>query len=192
MRRSFAVLLATLLAAACGGSGTGQVKVSLTSTPDEVSGVDQVNVTFDEIRAHVARADDSAPDAGDAEGSGWMVLCSDEKTMDLLSLPQGVFTPLCSRVVADGGTEELAVEVPAGRISQVRLHMVRAELVLNDGTTANVTVPSGTTSGLKINVQESVPQGGTLQIKLEFDAAQSIHRTGEGEYVMEPVIRVVR
>jgi len=47
------------------------------------------------------------------------------------------------------------------------------------------------TSGLKIDVNQTVPQSGVLEIKLDFDAAQSIHKTGNGKYLMQPVIRVV-
>ena len=206
MRTSLVVLLFSVLAVSCGGSNTGmgmgmgQLKVSLTDAPSDLANVSQVNVTFDEIRVHddasKSSPDGGAPDAGASEdgsnGSGWIVLCTDTKTIDLISLTGGRFTPLCSQAAADGGIEEVPVVVPAGNISQVRLHLVRAQLVFNDGTpSTDVTVPSGTTSGLKIDVNQPVPQGGVLEIKLDFDAAQSIHKTGNGKYMMQPVIRVV-
>ncbi|HEX9605229.1 MAG TPA: DUF4382 domain-containing protein [Myxococcales bacterium] len=200
MRTSSTILFASLLAAACGGSSTGQLKISLTDAPSDLANVSQVNVTFDEIRVHddasTSLPGAGAPDAGAAgdgsDGSGWIVLCTDTKTIDLLSLTGGRFAPLCSRTAADGGIEELPIEVPAGNISQVRLHLLNAQLVFNDGTpTADVKVPSGSTSGLKIDVNQSVPKGGTLEIKLDFDAAQSIHKLGNGTYLMQPVIRVL-
>ena len=40
-------------------------------------------------------------------------------------------------------------------------------------------------------MNQTVPLGGALEIKLGFDAAQSIHKTGNGKYLMQPVIRVV-
>jgi len=74
----------------------------------------------------------------------------------------------------------------------VRLHVVRAQLVFNDGTpSTDLKVPSGSTSGLKIDVNQTVPKGGTLDIKLDFDAAQSIHKLGNGKFLMQPVIRVL-
>jgi len=200
VRTSLVVLLFSVLAAACSGSGSGQVKISLTDAPSDLANVSQVNVTFDEIRVHDEASsslpDGGAADAGAAEdgsnGNGWIVVCTDTETIDLLSLTGGRFTPLCSRPLADGGTENVAVEVPAGNISQVRLHLTSAGLVFNDGTPdAGVTIPSGSTSGLKIDVNQTVPQGGVLEIKLDFDAAQSIHRTGNGKYLMQPVIRVL-
>jgi Domain of unknown function (DUF4382) len=195
MRTSLIVLFASVLAAACGGSGTGQLKISLTDAPSDLANVSQVNVTFDEIRVH-DDASASLPDAGAAEdgsnGNGWIVLCTETKTVDLLSLTGGRFTPLCSQRSADGGTEELPIEVPAGNISQVRLHLVRAQLVFNDGTpSTDLKVPSGSTSGLKIDVNQTVPKGGTLDIGLDFDAAQSIHKLGNGKFLMQPVIRVL-
>jgi hypothetical protein len=200
VRTSLVVLLFSVLATACSGSGTGQLKISLTDAPSDLANVSQVNVTFDEIRVH-DEASSSLPDGGAADagaagdgsnGSGWIVLCTDTETIDLLSLTGGRFTPLCPRLLADGGTENVAVEVPAGNISQVRLHLTSAGLVFNDGTPdAGVTVPSGSTSGLKIDVNQTVPQSGVLEIKLDFDAAQSIHKTGNGKYIMQPVIRVL-
>ena len=94
------------------------------------------------------------------------------------------------RLLEDRGAHE--VEVPAGNVSQVRLHLTRAQLVFNDGTPpTDLAVPSGSTSGLKILVNRSVPAGGPLEIKLDFDAAQSIDREGNGTYRMQPVIRVL-
>jgi Domain of unknown function (DUF4382) len=201
MRTFSIVLSAFLLAAACGaGSGTGLLKISLTDAPSDLANVSQVNVTFDEIRVHddaaASHPDAGAPDAGAAEdgsdGNGWIVLCTETKTVDLLSLTGGRFAPLCSQRGADGGTQELPIEVPAGNISQVRLHLVRAQLVFNDGTpSTDVKVPSGSTSGLKIDVNQMVPKGGTLDIKLDFDAAESIHKLGNGKFLMQPVIRVL-
>ncbi|TMA71667.1 MAG: DUF4382 domain-containing protein [Deltaproteobacteria bacterium] len=202
VRTSLVVLLFSVLAVSCGGSskGMGQLKISLTDAPSDLANVSQVNVTFDEIRVHddasTSFPDGGAPDAGASEdgsnASGWIVLCTDTQTIDLLSLTGGRFTPLCSRLAADGGVEEMPVDVPAGNISQVRLHLVGAQLVFNDATpSTDVTVPSGTTSGLKVDVNQTVPQGGVLEIKLDFDAAQSIHKTGNGKYLMQPVIRVV-
>ena|SRR3989475_2622449 len=202
VRTSVAVLLCSVLGGSCGGSsaGMGQLKISLTDAPSDLSNVSQVNVTFDEIRVHddasTSSPDGGAPDAGASEdgsnGSGWIALCSDTQTIDLLALTGGRFTPLCSRPAADGGVETAPVDVPAGNISQVRLHLVGAQLVFNDATpSADLKVPSGTTSGLKIDVNQTVPQGGVLEIKLDFDAAQSIHKTGNGKYIMQPVIRVL-
>jgi hypothetical protein len=183
-------------AVACGGSN-GTIKVSLTDAPSDLANVSQVNVTIDEVRVHdeaASSAADGGPDAASdgVDGRGWIVLCSDQRTYDLLALTNNRFVPLCTQTVADGGSEAAAISVPAGRISQVRLHVVSAQLVFNDGTApVSLTVPSGPTSGLKIDVGQDVPAGGNLDLKIDFDAAASITRQGTGTYTLHPVLRVV-
>jgi hypothetical protein len=187
---------ACCLAAACGGSN-GTIKVSLTDAPSDLANVSQVNITVDEVRVHdeaASSAADGGPDAaGDGvDGRGWIVLCSEQRTYDLLGLTNNRFAPLCTQALADGGSDAASISVPAGRISQVRLHVVSAQLVFSDGTApVSLAVPSGATSGLKIDVGQDVPAGGTLDLKLDFDAAASITRQGTGTYTLHPVLRVV-
>ncbi len=180
----------------CGG-GTGQIKMSMTDAPADLVNVSQVNITIDEIRVHddaSARVPDGGPGAAidGVDGAGWIVLCTDVQTIDLMQLTNGRFTPLCAQPVADGGVESRPIDVPAGHISQLRLHLVSASLVFNDGTpTATLTIPSGSTSGLKINVDRTVPGGGVLELKLDFNAASSITRLGTGTYRLSPVLTVL-
>ena len=195
MRRFFLLCLASC-AVACGG-GSGQIRLSLTDTPADLVNVSQVNITLDEIRVH-DDASSSVPDGGPnaaqdgVNGQGWIVLCTDTQTVDLMQLTNGRFTPMCARPAADGGMESRPIDVPAGRISQLRLHLVSAQLVFNDGTPpASLTVPSGSTSGLKINVDRDVPSGGVLDLKLDFNAASSINKQVNGTYTLTPVLSVL-
>lgn len=196
MRLSLFPVLA--LAAAC-GSSNGTIKVSITDAPTDLTNVSQVLITYDELRIHDEASDSEPADAGTADaaadgvdGKGWMVLCSETNQFDLLGLTGGVFAPVCTQKLADGGTGEAEISVPAGRISQLRLHVTSAKLVFNDGSPeVSLTVPSGPQSGLKINVDRDVPAGGTLEVKLDFNAASSITRTGSGAYVFKPVLSVL-
>lgn len=193
-----AITLACTIALACGSSGgNGQVKLSMTDAPSDLTNVSHVNVTYDELRVHddaaSGKPDGGAAAAGDGtDGPGWIILCSETKTVDLLALTSGRFAPLCAQPAADGGIEEAAITVPAGNISQLRLHVTAAQLVFNDGTApASLTVPSGATSGLKIDVNRTVPSGATLEIKLDFNAASSISKLGNGTYKLQPVLTVL-
>jgi hypothetical protein len=192
----FVLLSLAAGAVGCGGS-SGQIKLSLTDAPADLVNVSQVNITLDEIRVH-DDASSSVPDGGPnaaqdgVDGQGWIVLCTDTQTVDLMQLTNGRFTPLCTQAVADGGMESRPIDVPAGRISQLRLHLVSAQLVFNDGTPpASLTVPSGSTSGLKINVDRDVPKGGVLDLKLDFNAASSINKQPDGTYRLTPVLSVL-
>jgi hypothetical protein len=83
-------------------------------------------------------------------------------------------------------------DIPAGTIQQVRL-------VLNDsgnqviigGISYDLTTPSGQTSGVKLNVHDNLTAGIAYTMLLDFDAAQSIVLTGNGKYILKPVIRAI-
>jgi len=83
-------------------------------------------------------------------------------------------------------------DIPAGTIQQVRL-------VLNDsgnrviigGISYDLTTPSGQTSGVKLNVHDNLTAGIAYTMLLDFDAARSIVLTGNGKYILKPVIRAI-
>lgn len=85
-----------------------------------------------------------------------------------------------------------AKDIPAGTIQQVRL-------VLNDsgnrvvvaGVSHDLTTPSGQTSGVKLNVHDQLTAGIAYTMRLDFDAAQSVVLTGNGKYILKPVIRAI-
>jgi hypothetical protein len=85
-----------------------------------------------------------------------------------------------------------AQDIPAGAIEQVRLVLNDSgnQVVIN-GTSYNLTTPSGQTSGVKLNVHDNLVAGVDYTLRLDFDAAQSIVLTGNGKYLLKPVIRTI-
>jgi hypothetical protein len=80
--------------------------------------------------------------------------------------------------------------VPAGHLNQVRLILGPNNSITDmDGHTFLLTIPSGQESGLKINVNEQIVPGQDFTFYLDFDAGQSVHTTGTGEYMLHPVLR---
>ncbi|MGY3054136.1 hypothetical protein ACVWYG_002339 [Pedobacter sp. UYEF25] len=83
-------------------------------------------------------------------------------------------------------------EMPIGEISEIRL-------VLNDsgntivvgGVSQTLTTPSGQSSGwkIKLNANPTLVPGVTYSLLLDFDAAKSIVSTGNGKYLLKPVVR---
>lgn len=82
------------------------------------------------------------------------------------------------------------IELPAGRVSQIRLILGDDNSVVIDGETHPLSTPSAHTSGLKLNVHHELVAGQSYSIWLDFDAGQSIVETGSGSYILKPVIRV--
>jgi hypothetical protein len=171
--------LALALAAGCGNDGPsspgfGTMRVQMTDAPGSF---DEVNLVVTEVsvRREFAVSDsDSVDDAGD-----WIVLSDGPHTYDLMDLQNGVFTTIG---VAD---------LPAGAYSQIRMKLGTGSTVVVDGVSHPLVVPSGAQSGLKLIGDFDVAAGGTTDIGLDFDAGRSVHQTGNGTWMLKPVVRVM-
>lgn len=182
------LILASALATslACGSdtgpSGqTGTMTVMMKDSP--YTDAKAVLVTFSEVSAH--RSDQ--PDNGwtkvpFADGGG-------TRTCDLkkLQTSQDIL-----------GTGPLTV----GHYTQVRLMVASAALYFDNAATgaacaASITAPAGRSAPLeipsgevKLNREFDVA-GSTTTMLLDFDGDRSVHETGNGRFMMSPVIGVV-
>jgi len=84
-----------------------------------------------------------------------------------------------------------SADVPAGRVSQIRLILGTNNYVVIGGVRYDLTTPSAQQSGLKLNVHTDLSPGIDYSLLLDFDAGRSIVTTGSGSYILKPVIRVV-
>lgn len=149
----------------CGGgggaSGTGTLSLNLADAPDPSTTA--VNVTIDRVEANVDGV--------------WQQINSSTPAFsgDLLTLAKTT-TPLGS------------TSLPTGHYTQVRLFVSSA--TLTDGTgTHDVTIPSGSQTGLKVLVNYDINAGDVTNVLLDFDVNHSINKTGGGTYILKPVIR---
>ena len=181
-------LLATFAAVGCGGSPTspsssgGSLRVMLTDSP--FTDAKSLLVTFSDVSVHRSdQADDS-----------WTKLpfsnSASSRTCDLkkLQTAQDVL-----------GTGSLT----SGHYTQIRLTVSSARLFFENaasgnacdttiaapaGRSADVTIPSGE---VKLNREFDVSSSGATTITLDFDGDRSIRETGNGQFMMSPVITVV-
>lgn len=77
------------------------------------------------------------------------------------------------------------------QITEVRLILGENNTVVVDNATYELKIPSGSQSGLKIKVCLDLTDMPEYDLLLDFDAAASVHATGNGKYIMKPVIRVM-
>lgn len=147
-------------------AGKGTLVVRMTDSP---ALYDSVIIKVDSVRVHLSNADTLQ--------SGWYTLNRMPAVYDLLQLVNGADTVI--------GTAKL----PAGTYSQIRLHLGAGCYVVVGGVVHPLTVPSGSQSGLKLNVHATIEPNFTYTLILDFDAARSIIRTGSGNYQLRPVIR---
>lgn len=80
--------------------------------------------------------------------------------------------------------------IPSGRLSQVRLILGDNNTVVIDGQTFELKTPSAQQSGLKFNIHEDFTGGVAYEYIIDFDAARSIVQTGNGMFILKPVIKV--
>jgi hypothetical protein len=144
-----------------------RIEVWLTDAPGDY---EEVNVEIEGVEIHASENDN---------GNGWKSLDVDDHVINLLDLTNGKDTLLGS------------TEIPAGKISQIRLKLGDNNTVKIDGKTYNLTIPSGSQSGLKLQVHETFVEGVTYKILLDFDVARSIVLTGSNQYKLKPVIRTI-
>ena len=161
--------LISLFASSCtddnGGNQQAHLVVRLTDAPGDYQ---EVNIDIQDVQVN----------AGDDDG-GWKSLDIREGTYDLLKLTNGLDTLL-------GETD-----LPAGRISQIRLILGSNNTVRVDDRTENLATPSAQQSGLKVQVHADLKEGMVYEVLLDFDAARSIVATGNGAFKLKPVIRAI-
>jgi len=149
-------------------SGSSSLQIYLTDSPGDYQAV------WIDIQKVMVKSSD------DTSSNGWDTIpLLNPGKYNLLDLRNGKDTLL-------GG-----VDLPAGKISQIRLILGNSnELVLNDGTTVDLKTPSGQESGIKLNVDADLMAGIPYALVLDFDAARSIVKAGNsGQYILKPVIR---
>jgi hypothetical protein len=161
------VSLIALLASCESDDKNARIEVWLTDAPGDYQ---EVNVEVEGVEIHASESDN---------GNGWQALNVDDQVINLLDLTNGKDTLLG------------ATEIPAGKISQIRLKLGDNNTVKIDGKTYNLNIPSGSQSGLKLQVHETFVEGVTYKILLDFDVARSIVLTGAGQYKLKPVIRTI-
>jgi hypothetical protein len=162
------VVIATISLINCSSDEkTAKIEVWLTDAPADY---DEVRVDIKEIAVH-------SEDNGDE--NGWKKLEINSGVYDLLELTNGLDTLLGE------------LEVPAGKISQIRL-------ILGDDNSLKIgedvhplITPSAQQSGIKIQVHQTLVAGITYKILLDFDAARSIVKRGNGTYSLKPVINSI-
>jgi hypothetical protein len=147
----------------------GYMQLEMTDTPG-----DYAHVYIDIVDVQVHQSDD--------ENSGWVSLNTRDTIYDLLMLQNDITTILADSTL-----------LPTGKLTQLRLILGnRNSVVLNDSSVYPLTIPSGSQTGLKINLNATIAHNQTTRVLIDFNADQSIHMEGNGSYKLSPVIKVKR
>lgn len=168
--KKLTIIVASLIAASfvlmrCGeDEKTARLEVWLTDSPGDFQ---EVNIDIQGVE--INSTDDDA---------GWQTVPIDAGVYDLLKLTDGLDTLLGS------------IELPAGRVSQIRLKLGSDNTVKMDDTLLPLVTPSAQQSGLKLNVNTTLEAGVVYKMLLDFDAARSVV-VNPNQKILKPVIRTI-
>lgn len=148
-------------------SSQGKLSVYLTDDPSPYKAV---NIDIQQVK--VKFSDDSS------SNDGWIDLpLFKPGVYNLLNFSNGKDTLLSS------------TSLSAGTIKQIRLILGPNNTVVNGNTTYTLETPSAQQSGLKLNMNADIQPGIDYKLWLDFDASRSVVTTGNGKYILKPVIR---
>lgn len=159
----FAIFVLSALVIACKKeSGTSTVRIRLTDAP---ASWEEVNIDLKEVKVNFSN-----------DTAGWISLDTKDSIYNLLDLQNGLDT-----LIAQG-------TVPTNTLHEVRLVLGDQNTIKTNGQVYPLTIPSGSTSGLKIKVHKKL--NATFEtIVIDFDAGASVTEEQEG-YKLRPVITV--
>lgn len=140
------------------------LRVRLTDNPILA---EEVNVDIQQVR--VKFREDSI--------NGWADLNTHAGVYNLLGLQNGVDTLLAV------GT------IPSDVVKEIRFVLGSNNTIKVNGIVYPLTIPSGAESGLKLKVNKKL-NGSLDSLLIDFDAALSIHQTGNGAYQLKPVLKI--
>ena len=157
--------LSIIVFAACkkDSGSTTDLRIHMTDAPFNASAV---NVDIQQVRVNFH--DDS---------TGWVDLATHAGIYNLLDYQNGLDT-----VIAQS-------PVPTSTLKEIRFVLGSQNSIVIDSVEYPMNVPSGSASGLKIKLNKRL-NAGLDSLVVDFDAALSVHVTGEGTYQLRPVIKL--
>lgn len=160
--------------------GTGTMSLKLTDAP--IDGASKVVVQFSEVQLRGADSSQNLNFTFDPPKSIDLLTLQGTATEDLLvdkQVPAGVYDEIRLIINAEVGTEDTYIVLEEGGLQQ------------------DMTVPSGSQSGLKVKGPLTVTANATASFTIDFDVRKSIVKSGNVnsangvKYHLKPVLRIV-
>lgn len=173
MKRMLILLALAALIVGCGDDnpadttepGYGRLTIEMFDAPPP-DGIEQILLAVTEIR--VNRDDES-----------WETVREADTVIDVLELTNGNTVMLVDDSLLEG------------HYNQIRLLLADSCKIVVDSVMHDLTVPSGTTSGFKINMDFDISEGELIEIYLDFDAAKSVV-VANGSFKLKPTVHACK
>lgn len=149
----------------CVSTEKGTLSLKITDAPGELN-ISKALVTISYVEVHIAAG-------GNNSSAEWVNVVNESQQFDLIQL---------ENVTDILGNASLNI----GVYTQIRLHIDEA-LVTIDGVEYDLEIPSET---IKLVHQFIIESQETTTLILDFDIKESVHKTGNNRYILQPTIRV--
>jgi hypothetical protein len=150
----------------CLQTRTGQLVLKITDDPG--LNITKAVINISQVMVHRSAAVNNTT-------AGWEMIVNNSQTFDLISL---------LNVTEFFGSATLS----AGMYTQIRLTVESCVITVN-GTEYDCTVPSG---AIKLNTPFTLMPDQTITLTMDFDVQGSVHETGNGKYMFNPVIKIIQ
>lgn len=142
---------------------TGRLALQVTDKPFPVDFIAEALVTITRVEVRPASEDEN-------DEGGFLVVFEEERTLNLLDLRNGRV-----ELLADA-------ELPVGKYDQMRLVVTEGQITLNndDATQFKLKVPSGESSGIKLNFEFEIVEGQELALLLDIDVSRAFSAIPSG------------
>ena len=145
----------------------GTLTLKITDAPGNFN-ISEALVTISYVEVHIAAGGNNSSSAE------WVTVVNESQQFDLILLEN--VTDILATTTLD-----------VGIYTQIRLHISEA-LVTIDGVQYDLEIPSET---VKLVNQFIIQAEETTTLILDFDIQESIHKTGNDEYILQPTIKVI-
>ena len=144
-------------------------------------GIYEINLSVTDNTSTLAW-DTTTATIGDSEQdsfSGWFTIINDSQVFDLILLQN----------VSDVLGEQNLTE---GKYTQIRLTIESADITINKSGTLekhSLKIPSG---NIKLTKAFWIYENKTTVLTLDFDINESVHQTGNNQFIMRPTIKIIQ
>lgn len=149
-----------------------------------LEGLEEVNIDVQELKVLFAESSSDTVTVNDTVrvdttvgDAGWVDVPIEPQEINLMEL-------------TDAEALLAEAELGEGYYAEIRLVLGNDNSVVLDGETHSLFVPSGSASGYKIKLEERLHSGEIMDLVIAFNAENSVHVTGNGRYMLRPVLRV--
>jgi hypothetical protein len=196
------VLIASLAIGGCGGSdtapvaGMGTLVVQLTDAPFSTDSVKSVDIFVVRVEGRTEDVDDAAADQNvatetEAEGDGWKTLATQNASINLLALQNGVVSTVGETKIAAASYRGFRLIIDPSKSSVT----LKNGQILTGTSSPSVAFPSASRSGIKIVLGAPIVIGedGKTTMVVDFDVGNSFVMRGnslsQNGLLFKPVIR---